>query len=501
MLEANETYKDAFNATERLGVVLVTGGAGWLGTHLVAQLACFGTKAGFGGDTVEHIHVCDVAKGSVLDDIPLGARGRITFHELDLRNSSAVRKLIMDIQPRVVFHLASVVDVRPFRDEAVFDINVSGTVNLVVAASACHACEAFVYCSTLDVVYVGKPMDRVHEGLPYTDSSQFPRWVPNSSYPISKARAEQVVLGADSSGTAAPATGLRTCALRPGHLFGERDALLDMFANLPVSAAGPPHTLMTMQYIGNAAAMHVLAARKLLAERRQQKRGGGKSGGGGGGGGCSNDSVPPLSFSVQQKEALSGRAVNMGDFETNFTQFYGRILQPSPHTVPGHKPPYLAPLPVVLLFIIGLCLDLIDFTLILLAQALTPVCIAFGLVSRSSCLGWRLPRHPALCLASTTALESSMHHSTNRTLGERVFTHTSLVGVADDAFFLSRNNSLNDSSTERPPSAPALAALKESGGVGLVGREESTRRTRTWIEARLSGQDGAAKPTGYSFKG
>jgi nucleoside-diphosphate-sugar epimerase len=201
----------------------------------------------------------------------------------------------------------------------VVDINVGGTVNVVVACAGCPSVHALVYCSTLDVVYSGRPMTSVSEGhLPYTAPKHFPRMVrqpcvmdgeaqveqapgPHSPrwafelflffaqlkhrnlslarepflplrllpkvagnfYGASKARAEEVVRLADAGGSGgydldsslddrsggggggggggesaqrcAPGRGLRTCALRPGHLFGERDAILDFFTRLPAS--------------------------------------------------------------------------------------------------------------------------------------------------------------------------------------------------------------------------------------------------------------------------
>ena len=83
--------------------------------------------------------------------------------------------------------------------------------------------------------------------------------VAGNFYGASKARAEEVVRLADAGGSGgydldsslddrsggggggesaqrcAPGRGLRTCALRPGHLFGERDAILDFFTRLPAS--------------------------------------------------------------------------------------------------------------------------------------------------------------------------------------------------------------------------------------------------------------------------
>ena len=66
-----------------------------------------------------------------------------------------------------------------------------------------------------------------------------------------------------------------------------------------------------MMYVGNAAAVHILAARRLLRERS---------------GGLHQD--PRVRQPRDQDLPLSGRAVNVGDFDESFSAFYGRQLQP-----------------------------------------------------------------------------------------------------------------------------------------------------------------------------
>lgn len=162
--------------------------------------------------------------------------------------------------------------------------------------------------------------------LTLTLAPSFPPFLISSFPPSPNARAHptQVVLLADGSG-APRGSGLRTCALRPGHLFGERDAILDFFTRLPASVSA--RGVMTMMYVGNAAAVHILAARRLLRERSgglhqdprvRQPRDQDLPLGGSGGGGWRP------SFS----SVLSGRAVNVGDFDESFSAFYGRQLQP-----------------------------------------------------------------------------------------------------------------------------------------------------------------------------
>lgn len=99
---------------------IVTGGAGFIGSHLVDALL----------DKGEDIHV--------VDDLSTGKKENLnpaaSFHKMDICNPG-LNKLICSIRPEVVFHLAAQVSVprslvNPYEDTRV---NVLGTVNLLEA--------------------------------------------------------------------------------------------------------------------------------------------------------------------------------------------------------------------------------------------------------------------------------------------------------------------------------------------------------------------------------
>ena len=108
--------------------MLVTGGAGFIGSHVVDALQERGE---------------DVA---VLDDLSTGRRSNLEgalargaqLHEADLRDARAVRDLVGEVQPQVIFHLAAQIDVRRSVADAAFDarVNVEGTINVLEAARA-----------------------------------------------------------------------------------------------------------------------------------------------------------------------------------------------------------------------------------------------------------------------------------------------------------------------------------------------------------------------------
>ena len=104
--------------------VLVTGGAGFIGSNLVDALLARGD---------------DVA---VVDDLSTGRRSNVAVEarlvEADIRDGAALRALVADEAPEVVFHLAAQIDVRRSVADPSFDarVNVEGTVNLLEAARA-----------------------------------------------------------------------------------------------------------------------------------------------------------------------------------------------------------------------------------------------------------------------------------------------------------------------------------------------------------------------------
>jgi UDP-glucose 4-epimerase len=105
---------------------LVTGGAGFIGSHLVDALLAR-------GDTVE-----------VVDNFATGSRENLSsaveLHELDIRDE-AFERLIEHLLPEVVFHLAAQADVGTSVERPAFDaeVNVVGTVRVLEAARAAGA--------------------------------------------------------------------------------------------------------------------------------------------------------------------------------------------------------------------------------------------------------------------------------------------------------------------------------------------------------------------------
>ncbi len=104
--------------------VLVAGGAGFIGSHLVDRLLAEGHVV----DVVD-----DLSSGSLanLSEARALAAGSLKIHSLDLR-AGELDELIARREPQVVFHLAALTPAQPSR--LATDVAVMGTLNLLDSA-------------------------------------------------------------------------------------------------------------------------------------------------------------------------------------------------------------------------------------------------------------------------------------------------------------------------------------------------------------------------------
>ncbi|MDH3538898.1 MAG: GDP-mannose 4,6-dehydratase [Acidimicrobiia bacterium] len=150
------------------GKALVTGGAGFIGSHLVDRLI---------DDEWEVLAVDDLSKGHL--DRLADARqiGRVHFHQLDIC-SDEFREAVRRFEPDVIHHLAAQSGVRPSVEDPVFDarVNVLGTINVLLAAAEAEA-QRVVFASSGGAMFGEVPGDPVTEDAPA---------FPDSPYGISK---------------------------------------------------------------------------------------------------------------------------------------------------------------------------------------------------------------------------------------------------------------------------------------------------------------------------
>ena len=117
--------------------VVVTGGAGFIGSHVVETLLARG----------DEVHVLDNLSSGKREYVPSGAR----LHEADIRRDAD--RVFGEARPEACFHLAAQADVRVSveRPDYDADVNVLGTIRVLEAAQA-HGAKV-VFSSTGGAIY------------------------------------------------------------------------------------------------------------------------------------------------------------------------------------------------------------------------------------------------------------------------------------------------------------------------------------------------------------
>jgi len=181
-------------------LALVTGGAGFIGSHLVDALVERGEEV------------------VILDDLSTGRRENLTtalehgaeLVEGDVTDPATVSELVEGRRPGAIFQLAAQIDVRVSVSDPVFDlgVNVGGTINLLEAARRAEV-GRFVLASTGGAIY-GEGSDR---DLPLDETAEC---LPDAPYGQSKNAAEGYLSLYERL------YGLSTAALRLGNVYGPR---------------------------------------------------------------------------------------------------------------------------------------------------------------------------------------------------------------------------------------------------------------------------------------
>ena len=119
---------------------LVTGGAGFIGSHVAAALVTAGWDV------------------EVIDDLSSGTRANVpggaVLRELDIRDGEGVSRVFAAFRPELVLHHAAQASVSVSTREPLLDaqVNVLGSLNLLAASAACKV-SRFVFASTGGAIY------------------------------------------------------------------------------------------------------------------------------------------------------------------------------------------------------------------------------------------------------------------------------------------------------------------------------------------------------------
>lgn len=154
--------------------VLVTGAAGFIGSHLAELLLASGADV---------VLVDDLSTGKLSNLAPLLAQPGCSFHQVDIRDQAALEPCFAGVER--VFHLAGRADIVPSIDdpETYFSVNVTGTLNVLQAARK-YGVQRLVYAASSSCY--GIP-----DAYPTPESAPV---APEYPYALTKAMGEELVL-------------------------------------------------------------------------------------------------------------------------------------------------------------------------------------------------------------------------------------------------------------------------------------------------------------------
>jgi UDP-glucose 4-epimerase len=228
--------------------VLVTGGAGFIGSHLVDALIAAGHEA------------------IIIDNMATGVRANINpdaraFYEIDIRDAAAVNELFARERPEVLIHQAAQLDVRRSVADPAYDadVNILGTLRLLQAGVE-HRLQKVIFASSGGAVYGDT------ENLP-TPETHIP--APISPYGVSKLSIEHYLHYFHTI------HGLPYVALRYSNVYGPRQnphgeaGVISIFAERllrgePTVIHGDGKNTRDYVYVGDVVAANLAA---LASER------------------------------------------------------------------------------------------------------------------------------------------------------------------------------------------------------------------------------------------
>lgn len=223
-------------------LVLITGGAGFLGQAVVRRCLARGYRVRVLGRT------------PIVGELA----AQVDFIRGDIADCATVDRAVDGCD--YVFHVAAKAGIWG-RSKDFERINVTGT-RLVVEACQAHGVRALVHTSTPSVVFNGESFRGADESLPYGDN-----WL--CAYAETKARAEVIALSAASSS-------LKTCALRPHLIWGPGDnhlfpRILERVRAGRLRIVGDGENRVDVTHVDTAADAHLGALDALLAGRANGK--------------------------------------------------------------------------------------------------------------------------------------------------------------------------------------------------------------------------------------
>jgi dTDP-glucose 4,6-dehydratase len=225
--------------------ILVTGGAGFIGSNLIRYL--LGPASGFAGRVVNLDILTYAGNPYSLEDVAAAAGDRYVFVQADIRDRTAVDRVFAEYAIDAVAHLAaeSHVDRSILGPEAFITTNVMGTFTLLDAARA-------AWKDRPDVLFHHVSTDEVYGSLGesgfFTEATPYD---PRSPYSASKAASDHLVMAYHHT-YGLPVT-LTNCSNNYGpYQFPEKlipVMILNMLAGKPLPVYGDGRNIRDWLYV------------------------------------------------------------------------------------------------------------------------------------------------------------------------------------------------------------------------------------------------------------
>ena len=191
----------AMSSPDHIGSVLVVGGCGFVGFHIVRHFLVEPTCTS----------VSVVSRNPKENRLP-GA----SYYAGDITSLETMRRIVLEIQPSVIIHAACPSPTMA-NAKAYSRVMVMGTQNLLAVASEAPSVKAFVFISSSTMAAGSEHID-LREDAPLTDTVST-----SHPYARTKAIADKLVLSANNPSGKEAISSLRTACIRLPIVYGERD--------------------------------------------------------------------------------------------------------------------------------------------------------------------------------------------------------------------------------------------------------------------------------------
>ncbi|MES2735935.1 MAG: GDP-mannose 4,6-dehydratase [Verrucomicrobiota bacterium] len=218
--------------------ILVTGGAGFIGSHTVERLLQDGTHEVSILDSFNDYYNPAIKRSNVR-----AFAGKVTVHEGELTDAPFIQRVFEQGKFDAIIHLAARAGVRPSieQPELYIDTNIKGTFNLLEAARR-TGCQHFVFASSSSVYGVNKK-------VPFSEEDPILQTI--SPYAMTKMAGEQMCSNYSHL------YGIKTVCLRFFTVYGPRqrpDLAISKFTRLiedgkPIDKFGTGHTARDYTFI------------------------------------------------------------------------------------------------------------------------------------------------------------------------------------------------------------------------------------------------------------